>query len=132
MVALAHALWHNTFDMSRNILFFLAVLVGVGLGLLYGWVVSPVEFIDTTAGTLRLDYKADYVLMVAETFSQEQDPQQAAQRLALLGAQTPVDIVQGATTTAVQAGYTPSDLALMRELADALRTWSPVIEADSE
>ena len=48
---------------SRWILFIFAILVGAGLGLLYGWVINPVDYVDTTPDTLRIDYKTDYVLM---------------------------------------------------------------------
>jgi hypothetical protein len=35
-------------------------------GLLYGWMVNPVRYVNTTPDTLRADYQLDYVLMVAE------------------------------------------------------------------
>jgi hypothetical protein len=46
--------------MSRWTLFFIVLLLGLGLGLLYGWVINPVSYQDTTLDTLRIDYKTDY------------------------------------------------------------------------
>ena len=112
-------------NMARYILFLLTLLAGLGAGLFYGWVLSPVEFVDTSPDTLRQDYKTDYVLMAAEAYSVEGDVALAARRLALLGDETPFISAQQALTFAVQVGYAPSDLALLRELVDALETWNP-------
>src|SRR5512143_844997 len=88
------------FPMSaqRWLLFALSIVVGVGLGLLYGWVISPVQYVDTTPSTLRADFKADYTLMVAETYESDQNVEQAARRLANLGSQPPAQIVAEAIT----------------------------------
>ena len=59
---------------SRWILFIIAILAGAGLGLLYGWVINPVDYVDTAPDTLRIDYKTDFVLMVAEAYQGESDP----------------------------------------------------------
>ena len=115
-------------NMKRYIYFFGAVIFGVGLGLYYGWVVSPVQFYDTTPGTLRVDYQSDYVLMVAEAYAREQDALLAVERLYLLGEVNPVEKVQEAIVFGVQAGYAPEDLALMRELGEAVRTWNSSLD----
>ena len=110
---------------KRWLLFILSILVGIGLGLYYGWVISPVEYIDTVPSTLRADYRADYTLMVAETFHSEQDAAAAARRLALLGSQPPASLVTEALAFARQNGYAPTDLQLLQELAVALQVWQP-------
>jgi hypothetical protein len=117
--------------MMRYIFFVLAVLVGVGGGLYYGWIVSPVEFVDTSPDTLRLDYKADYVLMVAEAYAIEEDADMAVRRLALLAATSPLDSVQSAAVFGLQAGFSPIDLLLLDKLADALKGYGPALEAPS-
>lgn len=110
-------------NMKRYIYFFAAIFVGIGLGLLYGWVVSPVQFYDTTPATLRIDYQADYVLMVAEAYASDDDAMLAVERLYFLGAASPEEVVQRAIVYAAQVGYAAEDLALMRELGEAARTW---------
>jgi hypothetical protein len=114
--------------MSRYVYFALAILAGIGLGLLYGWVISPVEFVDTSPNMLREDYKADYVLMVAEVYSNEDDLQLAVQRLGLLGGDDIPANVEQALVFAVDQGYTADDLALMRTLYEAVQTWNPALE----
>ena len=111
--------------MSRYSLFLIAIGIGLGLGLLFGWVISPVEFVDTSPDMLRQDYKADYVLMIAESYKHERDIELAAQRLAILAEESPTTSVKDATVFAVMIEYSPSDLVLLRELAEDLHSWNP-------
>jgi len=107
--------------MSRWLRFFIFLIIGFGIGLLYGWVIDPVEYVDTFPESLREDYKADYVLMVAETYQVEGDTNLAMERLAFLGFSPPQNLVEQAMVFAVQSNYAPSDLGLLRNLSDALR-----------
>ena len=112
--------------MSRWVIVIIAILLGIALGLLYGWVVAPVQYIDITPDGLRIDYRTDYVLMVAEGYRGEQNPALAARRLAVLGSESPALIAGKAYEYARQAGYESDDLTLMQELVVALETWQPV------
>ncbi len=115
--------------MSRWILFFITIIIGAVAGLYYGWFINPVRYVDTTPDTLREDYRADYVLMVAEAYQEDGDLGMAVRRLALMGDVRPADTVAQATLYAVETGYGRSDLALMQQLADDLQTWNPVLGA---
>ena len=106
--------------MSRWIRFIIIIAVGIGLGVIYGWLIDPVDYVDTTPNTLRPDYKADYVLMVAEIFNLDRDAEMAVIRLTYLGDPSPLDSVDNALIFAVEAGYGAEDLRLLRDLADAL------------
>jgi hypothetical protein len=119
--------------MNRRYLYFgAAVAAGLALGLLYGWVLSPIEYVDASPNTLRIDYKADFVLAVAEAYSVEGDPLAAVRRLGLLGSPTPRDAVDEAILFAIDVGYAPADLDMMRELARAIETWNPAIDSGVE
>ena len=111
--------------MGRWLRFFIAIGIGIAMGLIYGWLINPVEYVNTAPDSLRKDYRADYVLMVAETYHTENSLSQAARRLAMLGDQPPADIVTQAITYATQIGYSDSDLKQMQVLADNLKTWDP-------
>jgi hypothetical protein len=111
--------------MARWIRFLIAILVGLALGLAYGWLISPVRYIDTSPNTLRIDYKTDYVLMVAEVFQNENNLDMAFRRLALLGADKPEELVAQAIQFAQKAGYTDADVTRMQTLMSALQTRSP-------
>jgi hypothetical protein len=106
--------------MSRWTLFILVLIVGLGLGLLYGWVINPVSYQDTTLHDLRIDYKTDYTLMVAEVYHYEGDLDWALNRLTLLEDSSPLTSVENALKFASQAEYTLPDMFLLRDLYNAL------------
>jgi hypothetical protein len=110
---------------QRWFLFALSIVIGVALGLLYGWVISPVQYVDTTPSTLRADFKADYTLMVAETFESNQNQEQAARSLASLGSQPPAQIASEALTFAQKNHFAAADIGLLQNLAVALQVWQP-------
>src|SRR5512137_1116940 len=109
---------------KRIVIFFIMIAVGLGLGLLYGWVINPVKYENTAPSMLHKDYKADYVLMVAEIYNADKNLEQATQRLALLDSLPPARIVSSAILTAGDLGYTARDKDLMGKLALALQNVS--------
>jgi hypothetical protein len=111
---------------SRWVFVLLALILGAGLGLAYGWYVNPVDFFDLTPDTLRADYKADYVLMTAEAYSVEQDPGLAARRLAIFGTKSPSALAAEGLTYARANGFSDEDIALIQELVTALQAWSGI------
>lgn len=106
---------------KRLILFLVMIVLGIGLGLAYGWIVNPINADEISPSSLRADYKADYVLMVAEIYQSDSDLDQAAARLALLGSQPPGQIAAEGLRTAMSLGYTPADLSLIENLSRALQ-----------
>lgn len=127
-LALPAGLWHNTFAMSRWMRFLIAILMGIALGLLYGWVINPIQHTDSSPDTLKTDYKTDYILMVAEAYQTEQNLPLAVQRLGLLGNIAPDEMAHQAILFAEQIGYKDADLALMRSLWEGLKTYHPILE----
>lgn len=117
--------------MPRWLRFLLVLVIGIALGLIYGWVISPVQYIDTTPDTLRADYRADYVLMVAEAYQAEQNPNLAAQRLAILGSLPPGEIASQALDSARQFNYAEADIALIQKLTTAMQAWQPNTDGTS-
>ena len=109
----------------RWFLFALFIALGFGLGLYYGWVLSPVQYIDTTPSTLRADFRTDYTLMVAETFQRDHNIDNAARHLAILGSQAPAQITSEALTFARQNKFDPDDISLLQDLTTALMAGQP-------
>lgn len=112
--------------MPRWIPVFIATLLGIALGLVYGWRIDPVQYTDITPDVLRIDYRTDYVLMVAEAYQTEQDPAIAAQRLGVLGSQPPAQIAGETYDYARQSSYPAEDLTVLQDLAVALQAWQPI------
>lgn len=102
--------------------FLLAIAVGVGLGFLYGWVINPPGASNTSPATLRSDYKADSVLMIAEIYKQDQNLPGAQASLASLG--DALTVSQNALLTAQQLGYAYADVETMARLVQALQSAS--------
>jgi hypothetical protein len=113
--------------MSRWIAFFIAILIGAALGLLYGWQINPVEYVDTIPNSLRIDFKSDYVLMTAESYQADQDLPAAIRRLSFLGADDPTEIVKQALLFAEKQGYSDVDLATIRSLEESLQGMNPAL-----
>ncbi len=68
----------------------LALLIGFGLGLVYSWLISPVTYVDATPALLRADFKDQYRIVIAASYSANQDLARARARLNLLGDADPV------------------------------------------
>ncbi len=117
--------------MARWIRFLIAILIGLAIGLAYGWLISPVRYIDTSPNTLRIDYKTDYVLMVSEAYQSDNNLDQATRRLALLGGVSPAELVAQAIQFAQKVGYTETDVTRMQALMSALQALPPARETSA-
>jgi len=106
--------------MKRWLFFLLSIAAGVAIGLLIGRVLLPVQYENTPLTSLAPEYKTDYILLVAEAFALEKDPQAAATRLAQLSSQPVLEVVRQAILFAEQVGYTNQDLERLRSLQTAL------------
>ncbi|MBN2045029.1 MAG: hypothetical protein JW757_08425 [Anaerolineales bacterium] len=111
--------------MIRYIFFVFMIGLGVVLGNYYAAEINPLEVLDAPLDTLRVDYKTDYVLMVAEVYSLDGNPGQAAKQLAQLSSAKPIETVNLAIVFALENGYSPDDLVLLQQLSEAMSTWDP-------
>lgn len=108
----------------RTILFAASILVGLAIGLVYGWVVNPTPYSDLDARTLRSDYKADYVLMVAEAYRQDGNLPLALRRLSLISEESPAQVMARTLVTARDLGYVSTDLEVLSVLSQAVQNTS--------
>jgi hypothetical protein len=115
--------------MARWVIPLIACLVGAAGGILYGRVIDPVKYVDTTPASLRVDYRTDYVLMVAEAYHANPDEALASQRLAILGTESPATIAQAALEEGQRVGYAAADVALLQELTRVLQASAPITPA---
>ncbi|MBK8617280.1 MAG: hypothetical protein IPN96_09250 [Anaerolineales bacterium] len=110
---------------SNWIKIIIALALGAALGVIYGWAIDPIEYTDVTPGILRADYRADYVLMVAEAHQSEQDSETSARRLALLGSESPAQIVTSTLEYAANNSFTQNEIILLQGLLTAMQTYQP-------
>jgi len=105
----------------RFIFFFLAILVGIGAGLAFGWMMMPPAApTNAPLGSLRADFKTDLVLMVAEGFHTEPDSMQALTQLDKLDESDPITLLGNSIQYAQAIGYPEEDLKLMQDLLNSM------------
>ena len=101
---------------KRLIGFILAIGLGLAAALVYGWGFAPAEPKNTPLSSLRSDYQADYVLMVAEAYPAQGDTASAVALLKELNTDDPLKAVDQALLTAQSLGYSEADLRQMADL----------------
>ncbi len=69
---------------------------GLGLGLFWGYIVDPVDFVDATPSYLRADLQEDYLRMAIDSYRVNPDPNLAVERWKGLGtgAQQAFSVIQ--------------------------------------
>jgi hypothetical protein len=103
----------------------LSLTLGLGVGLYVGWVVAPVEYVDTDPASLSQTYKDDYNLMIAASYSATGDLAAARTRLATLGFDDPGPAVAAAAQRFIIAQKPEADLRRVVGLAAAFNTTTP-------
>jgi hypothetical protein len=63
----------------------IGLAVGLAIGIYYGWVVSPVQYIESRMANMSPRYKDEYTIMVAAAFQVDGDINEALRRLQPLG-----------------------------------------------
>jgi len=63
----------------------ITLLIGLGLGLAYSWLISPLQVIDANPIALRADFKDNYRSAIAASYNATGNLPRAQARLALLG-----------------------------------------------
>ncbi len=69
----------------------LALLAGLGLGLVYSWAISPTRIVDAQPSALRADFKDQYRAVVAAAYHATGNLPRAQARLSLLGDANPIE-----------------------------------------
>jgi hypothetical protein len=115
--------------MTRYTLFAITILAGLIASLYLGWAVRPVSAPDADPSLLRADFRADYALMVAESYAADGNLDRALEHLAFLDADNALNPVMEALEFGQEHGYAEADLALLAALADDLRSQVPSLAA---
>src|SRR3990172_2000227 len=103
----------------------LPLLLGLGLGLagglFYSWIVNPVEYVETGPGSLREDFKADYLALIAAAYASRGDLARARARLALFEELNPAGELAALAQRRQASGHPLSEAQALAELAAALQ-----------
>ncbi len=106
--------------MKRVLLLTVGLALGLGAGLLYAWGIRPVQYTDTAPASLRADYKAGYVQLVAQSFAVDGDIDRARVRLAVLGEADPARTVTALAQRTAASGGNQEMVRSLAALASAL------------
>jgi hypothetical protein len=107
----------------------LALLAGMGLGLVYSWVIAPLRVIDAAPVALRADFKDDYRSAIAAAYAANGNLPRAQARLSLLKDSDPVEALNaqaqrmmGSTDSFPQADQVVALARALNENADNIPT----------
>ncbi len=75
----------NFLDKRTAIIIAVALTVGIMVGVLYAWVLNPVEWVDGTPADLREDLRVDYLRMAIDSYELNSDAELALDRYNALG-----------------------------------------------
>jgi hypothetical protein len=106
--------------LDPRLLFLGGILAGIGLGLYYGWMVNPVEIIDTDIYDLRADHQDDFVVMVGALYRLEGDIQAARQLLGRLNRPDVENVVVDVTERYIARDAHRQDIHYLVGLAQGL------------
>lgn len=98
----------------------IAILFGLFAGLLIGWLLIKTPIKNASLDSLRGDYQADYVLMVAEKFAADQDVLTATALLRDISPSDPAASIKAALILGQQLGYSERELQLITLLQTAM------------
>lgn len=83
---------------------FLALLSGLGIGLLYAWVFSPLRVVDAAPVALRADFKDQYRSAIAAAFAATGNLERARARLELVGDADSVEALNAQAQRMIASG----------------------------
>jgi hypothetical protein len=101
--------------------FVLTLLAGLGLGLAYSWLISPVTYVDANPAILRADFKDQYRIVIAAAYTSSHDLARARARLELLSDTDPVGELSAQAQRMLGAGESFEDAQPLAQLAADLR-----------
>ena len=99
----------------------LALIIGIGLGLTYAWVISPVKYVDAAPLVLRDDFKDHFRAAVAAAYASTGDLERARARLTLLGDPNPSQVLTAQAQRMLAAGESSESVQQVAMLAAALQ-----------
>jgi hypothetical protein len=97
------------------------IILGLGLGLLISWVISPVELTDAPPSLLRTDFKDGYRALIASAYATTGDLERAEERLATLNDPDILAVLENQVERSLANGEAPESLEAITILAAALK-----------
>ena len=103
-------------------------VIGVAAGFLIGWVIAPVQYVDSPLHLLHRLYKEEYTVMVAAAFRHDGGLDLARERLQPLGVENIPAWVQDVTERYISQRRSPTDITDLVALSEAFGRLTPIME----
>jgi hypothetical protein len=101
--------------------------IGLALGLVYTWVINPVELINTYPALLRTDYRRDWVRLVALSYVADEDLERVRVRLTGLSQEDIASAIRPLIEQYAAAGYSAETLRRLTTLAQVFDVHTPAM-----
>jgi len=106
---------------------FVGAVIGLTLGLLYTWVIDPVELVNTYPSLLRTDHRQSWVRLTALSYVADGDLERARSRLDGLSREDVSVAIQTLIEESAAAGSPADALRSLTTLAEALNLQTPAM-----
>lgn len=93
------------------------LVIGLVLGVLYSWVVSPVKYIDTDPSSLAAQYKDEYRRVIALAYGANGNLERARERLALIDRGDQMQVLAAQAQRMVAENQPPNEARMLAILA---------------
>jgi hypothetical protein len=101
-----------------------ALILGLALGLVYSWVVSPVSQVDTHPDSLRPDYKDIYRSLISRAYLANNNIPRAEARLELIGDEEPALALAAQAQRFLAEGGDQEMAKILANLSAALQSFA--------
>ncbi len=102
------------------------LVIGLVLGVLYSWVISPVKYIDTDPSSLAAQYKDEYRRVIALAYGANKNLERARERLALMDSGDQIQVLAAQAQRMVAENQPPNEARMLAILAADLGSGSQV------
>jgi hypothetical protein len=101
--------------------------IGLALGLVYTWVIDPVELVNTYPALLRTDYRRDWVRLAALSYVDDDNLERIRVRLDGLGQEDIARAIRPLIEEYAAAGHSAETLRRLTTLAQAFDVQTPAM-----
>lgn len=105
---------------SAPAILLLTLAAGIAAGLLYAWMLDPVEYYDSEPSVLRLKDKYVYLALIGDLYVADGDLARAESRLAAVGVDGEGPVLAGLIADYLDGGGRPEEVRNLARLAEAL------------
>ncbi len=97
------------------------LILGLSLGLVYSWLISPVKYTDTNPASLNEPYQDQYWQMIALAYQANHNLERARERAELLAPENPSRVLAAQAQRMIAANASPQEARALAVLAADLR-----------